>query len=137
MKNLVLFSLLILLNILFCSCPDEELFEANLWVINDSDSTIYIFQEGSPYTLIERPTFEANYEDSIFRQIPAKDSTCYYYNNFPILTPYTLQYFVVRESTFNKYSLNEMKEYNIYDRRYVVPRDQIVINDGFKIVYDE
>ncbi len=135
MKKLKIYAILGLLSMLFMatSCPEDDEFEtANIIIENQSDELIYIAElrnSRDKYVLL-------NVNFAMHNNLFSKIASNHMYDSFFILYNGHAMYqlLIIKESTLNKFSKEELISNNIYDKLYVLSDEELKAMN-YKITY--
>jgi len=125
MKNLIF---ILSLSLSFVGCPGEKRPDNYLTIFNNTEEEIHVFFniksifdkrgiEGLPYDKIEP---SRSYREGFLNEI---------YDNNEVMV-----FIFVKDTTFKKYTLQEIDEQMLYDKRYDLTLEDLKEMD-FKIVY--
>lgn len=135
MKKIVI---CLLLNILLCSCPEEPGDEylphhkEVIWVINDCKENIYVSKYSDYYNVFYYP-----HDIEYWQSIAPSDSIYLELQDFaPEYPKYLVQVLILKQSTLNAYSFEEIEKNAIVDKRYILIKDRIIKDGGMRIIYN-
>jgi len=115
-----------------CPTPDDEILAGKLLIKNSSNETLYYYEDFSINTL---NTAHINYnrlKAQILMVADVKELNIYQYH---FEKNERLYIFLFKESTINDQSWEEIKEQNLYDKRYSFTIDELNAMN-WELVYD-
>lgn len=152
MRKVTIYTLLCFVALLFSAMTcDEDPYYQDVILENKSGETIYAYEESFNYddtvTLNADDVFGRSSWRKYLQEIPA-DSSCIFEVRIPedgpdfrtkLITSFDensdrIQIIVFKQSTMDKYTVDEMAEKNIFDKRYVYLYGELEAME-FKLVY--